>query len=68
MVKFRRWKGNPWDLKNPIIRFFGADNALLLEKTYDEQLTQEEVILVVNAEIRRHKVNIEKQLDDMKNS
>lgn len=45
---------------------FGSNNQLLFEKLYDEKLTEEEVIMIVNSEIKRHKIRIEKQIEEIK--
>lgn len=47
-------------------KIFGSDNQLLFEKLYDEKLTEEEIIMVVNSEIKRHKMQIEKQIEEIK--
>tara|TARA_R110000868_G_C10855017_1_gene761051 strand:- start:46 stop:1380 length:1335 start_codon:yes stop_codon:yes gene_type:complete len=45
---------------------FGYNNQLHLEKTYDENLSEEEVIIIVNSEIKRHKIQIEKQIEEIR--
>ena len=46
---------------------FGHNNQLYFEKTYDENLTEEEITIIVNSEIKRHKIQIEKQIEEIKN-
>jgi len=45
---------------------FGSDNQLLFEKMYDEKLNEEEIIMVANSEIKKHKIRIEKQIEEIK--
>lgn len=42
-----------------------SKNQIVFEKLYTEQLTQEEIIELVNSEVKRHKSQIEKQIDEM---
>lgn len=45
---------------------FDSDNHLLFEKMYDEKLNEDEIIMIVNTEIKRHKIQIEKQIEKIK--
>jgi Fic family protein len=43
-------------------KVFNQNKQVILEKSYSEQLQEEEIIELVNSEIRRHKDYIEKQI------
>jgi hypothetical protein len=48
-------------------RVIDSMSHISIEKLYSEQLTSEEIIELVNAEIKLHKNHIEKQIDEIRN-
>ncbi|WP_025664796.1 Fic family protein [Aquimarina megaterium] len=47
-------------------RVMASKNQVLIEKLYSEQLTDEEIIKLVNTEIKRHKNQIEKLIEKLR--
>jgi len=48
-------------------KVYDSKKQVLFEKSYTEQLEEEEIVQLVNSEVKRHKNQIEKQISEIKN-